>query len=170
MYLWRCIHLQAADTHCWNRWRYLWSYVLHNSVIYICIRVKWYCLCFGLTTQTWCSGGWKWKNTIAKTPRLYGMVQWDFCQDEDSMLIRGWSKHTAVINELMIPGVIPEPTLCMIPVSCILDPITGIHDPGAYFPHSWLFVPPHRQNGLTVLWTGWATMYRWVEMVEDNGL
>ena len=74
--------------------------------------------------------------------KLYGMTQRDFCQDEDSLLIRGWSKHTAVINELMVPGVIPEPTLCMIPVSCILDPITGIHDPGAYYPHSWLFIPP----------------------------
>ena len=70
------------------------------------------------------------------------MAQRDFCQDEDSTLICGWSKPTAVINELMIPGVIPEPTLCMIPVSCILDPITGIHDPGAYYPHSWLFIPP----------------------------
>jgi len=74
--------------------------------------------------------------------KLYGIAQKDFYQDKNSSLIRGWSKHTAVINELMIPGVIPEPTLCMILVSCILDPITAIHDPGAYYPHSWLFVPP----------------------------
>ena len=37
--------------------------------------------------------------------KLYGIAQKDFCQDEDSFLIRGWSKHTAVINKLMItPG------------------------------------------------------------------
>jgi len=42
----------------------------------------------------------------------------------------------------MIPAVIPDPTVCMIPVSCILDPITGIHDPGVYYPLGWLFVPP----------------------------
>jgi len=42
----------------------------------------------------------------------------------------------------VIPDVIPEPTLCMILVSCILDPIlTSIHDPHVYYPHSWLFVP-----------------------------
>ena len=74
--------------------------------------------------------------------KLYGIAQKDFCQDVDSLLINGWSKHTAVINELMILDVIPEPTLCMILVLCILDPITGIHDPGAYYPHSWLFVLP----------------------------
>jgi len=38
----------------------------------------------------------------------------------------------------------------MIPVSCILDPITGIHDPGVYYPHSWLFVPP---------WTKWVDCF-----------
>jgi len=82
--------------------------------------------------------------------KLYGIAQKDFYQDKDSWLIYGWSKHTAEINELVILNVILEPTLCMIPVSCILDSITGIHDPGAYYPHSWLFVPP---------WTKWADCF-----------
>ena len=85
-------------------------------------------------------------NTIYTTShlglKLYGIAQKDFYQDKDSSLIRGWSKHTAVINKLMILDVILELTLCMILVSCILDPITSIHDPSAYYPHSWLFVPP----------------------------
>jgi len=50
----------------------------------------------------------------------------------------------------MIPDVIPDPTLCTIPVSCILDPITSIHDPSAYYPHGWLFVPP---------WGKWADIF-----------
>ncbi len=86
------------------------------------------------------------------------------------MLIHGWSKHTTEIDELMILDVIPELALCMILVLCILDPITGIHDSGAYYPHSWLFVPPQAK---------WADCFvdcmshavqvgRWVEMVEDN--
>jgi len=75
--------------------------------------------------------------------KLYGIAQKDFYQDKDSSLICGWSKHTAVINELMMLGVIPEITLCMILVcSCFFNPITVIQDPGAYYPHSWLFVPP----------------------------
>jgi len=53
---------------------------------------------------------------------------------------------------LMIPDVILESTLCMILVSC-MDPITGIHDPGAYYPHSWLLVPP-QAKWADCLWTG----------------
>jgi len=76
--------------------------------------------------------------------KLYGVRQtMGFHQDKDSSLICGQSKHTPEIDHELEDGVAPMPSMCMILVSSIQSPTTGIEDPGAFFPHSWLFVQPH---------------------------
>ncbi len=36
-------------------------------------------------------------------------------------------------------GESPPPTIAMIPVDCIENPLIAIEDPGSSYPHSWLF-------------------------------
>ena len=75
--------------------------------------------------------------------QLYGTPQVNFFQDEDCFLVRGWSKHTDCIDEpLRRNQEVPTPTLALIPVSCILKPMTAIPDTGSSFPHSWLLARP----------------------------
>jgi len=65
--------------------------------------------------------------------KLYGVHQtMGFHQDRDSSLIRGWSKHTPEIDQELEDGIAPMPSMCMILVSSIQSPITGIEDPGAF--------------------------------------
>jgi len=72
--------------------------------------------------------------------KLYGHSQKIFFQDEDSFLIRGWSKHTSRMKGHIAVGECPPATIAMIPVECIENPLIAIEDPGSSFPHSWLFV------------------------------
>jgi len=72
--------------------------------------------------------------------KLYGHSQKKNFQDEDSFLIRGWSKHTSRMKGHIAVGECPPATIAMIPVECIENPLIAIEDPGSSFPHSWLFV------------------------------
>jgi len=63
--------------------------------------------------------------------KLYGVRQTIcFHQDKDSSIICGWSKHTLEIDCELEDDDDPTPSLCMILVSCIQEPITGIEDLG----------------------------------------
>ena len=53
--------------------------------------------------------------------KLYGRLQKN-SQDEDSFLIRGWSKHTARIKGHLSEGQCTPPTITMIPVDSIENP------------------------------------------------
>jgi len=78
--------------------------------------------------------------------KLYGVHQtMGFHQDKDISLICGWSKHTLAIDCELEDGNDPIPSLCMIPVSSIQEPVTSIEDPGAYFLQSCLFVQSHNK-------------------------
>jgi len=50
----------------------------------------------------------------------------DFPQDEDSFLIRAWSKHIARMKGHIAEGECPAPTVAMIPVDCIENPLIAI--------------------------------------------
>jgi len=75
--------------------------------------------------------------------QLYGTPQVNFFQDEDCFLVCGWSKHTDCIHELLWRNQeVHMPTLALIQVSCILNPMTAVPDTGSSFPHSWLLAQP----------------------------
>jgi len=55
-------------------------------------------------------------------------------------LIRGWSKHTAKIKELLSEGECPPPTIAMVPVECIMNPLIAVEATASGYPHSWLLM------------------------------
>jgi len=63
----------------------------------------------------------------------------------------GDQKHSAEKEEFMITVAVSELTLCMILVSCIMETITGIHDPGAYYLTVGYFYLPRLY--------GWTALY-----------
>jgi len=52
----------------------------------------------------------------------------------------------------------------MILVSCIVELITAMDDPSAYYPHNWIFVSP-QVSYMGRLLCGWHEPYVHVEMV-----
>jgi len=75
---------------------------------------------------------------------LYRVRQKGFYQHDDCFLIRGWSKHTDMINDFLDDDDIPEPTIAVVNMKHFKRPLIAIPDGASTYPHSWLFTPERR--------------------------
>ena len=76
---------------------------------------------------------------------LYGTEYDSFLIDGNCELVRGWAKKTNLIGSSQAITTVQEkrlrPSIGIIPVTQLLDPVVGIPDTGNDIPYSYLFLP-----------------------------
>jgi len=73
--------------------------------------------------------------------KLYGNAQHNFYQDEDCVLIRGWSKYTPDIEKSLRHGHNTTPVLAITNFETFQRTLNAVEDHGSAYLNSWLFVP-----------------------------